>query len=318
MGPVDQGSPFGDQVLAVVQQGSQVSGRADSEPDRRQLRFTSGDPGDRQRINRVGFALAELAATLPGGHQRGHLDHGNRPRRLPAQEVGLWVGIQLAIAGLLIVGGAAAVGDALNAAAAWWMVYAVIVDLGTLGAIAWLIRCEGVTYRSLLGPPAAVWQIALGALGVLAATLPAVAYGTEVTKAFYGDATLPMFAMVDVPVWASVFAVLLGPLLAELAEPVAYLGILLPWLERRIRRSWLAATVVVAIWAAEHAFYPLLTDDGGLDLAFAAYRVVSVLPFLAVWTAIYYAFGRRLLPIMVARLVFNGGTAIAVALNLIQ
>jgi Type II CAAX prenyl endopeptidase Rce1-like len=232
--------------------------------------------------------------------------------------IGLWVGIQLAIAGLLIVGGAAAVGDALNAAAAWWMVYAVIVDLGTLGAIAWLIRREGVTYRSLLGPPAAVWQIALGALGVLAATLPAVAYGTEVTKAFYGDATLPMFAMVDVPVWASVFAVLLGPLLAELAEPVAYLGILLPWLERRIRRSWLAATVVVAIWAAEHAFYPLLTDDGGLDLAFAAYRVVSVLPFLAVWTAIYYAFGRRLLPIMVARLVFNGGTAIAVALNLIQ
>jgi hypothetical protein len=111
---------------------------------------------------------------------------------------------------------------------------------------------------------------------------------------------------------------LVGPLLAELAEPVAYLGILLPWLERRISRSWLAATVVVVIWAAEHAFYPLLTNDGGLDLAFAAYRVVSVLPFLAVWTAIYYAFGRRLLPIMVARLVFNGGSAIAVALNLIQ
>jgi hypothetical protein len=120
--------------------------------------------------------------------------------------IGLWVGIQLAIAGLLIVGGAAAVGDALNAAAAWWMVYAVIVDLGTLGVIAWLIRRQGVTYRSLLGPPAAVWQVALGALGVLAATIPAVAYGTEVTKAFYGDATLPMFAMVDVPVWASVFA----------------------------------------------------------------------------------------------------------------
>jgi hypothetical protein len=65
--------------------------------------------------------------------------------------IGLWVGIQLAIAGLLIVGGAAAVGDALNAAAAWWMVYAVIVDLGTLGAIAWLIRREGVTYRSCSG-----------------------------------------------------------------------------------------------------------------------------------------------------------------------
>jgi Type II CAAX prenyl endopeptidase Rce1-like len=115
-----------------------------------------------------------------------------------------------------------------------------------------------------------------------------------------------------------VFAVLVGPLLTELAEPVVYLGILLPWLERRIGRSWLAAGVVVVVWAAEHAFYPLLTTDGGLDLGFAVYRVVSVLPFLAVWTALYHALGRRLLPIMAARLVFNGGTAIAVALNLVQ
>jgi hypothetical protein len=70
-------------------------------------------------------------------------------------------------------------------------------------------------------------------------------------------------------------------------------------------------------WAAEHAFAPLLTTDGGLDLVLAGYRVVSVLPFLAVWTALYYAFGRRLLPIMVARWVFNGGSALAVALNLV-
>jgi hypothetical protein len=37
-----------------------------------------------------------------------------------------------------------------------------------------------------------------------------------------------------------------------------------------------------------------------------------------VWTALYYAFSRRLLPVMVARLVFNAGPAIAAALNLIQ
>jgi hypothetical protein len=120
-----------------------------------------------------------------------------------------------------------------------------------------------------------------------------------------------MFARVDVPVWASVFVVLVVPVLTELAEPVAYLGGLLPWLERRIGRSWLAAAAVVAIWAAEHAL------ARSYDLVFAGYRGVSVLPFLAVWTALYYAFGRRLLPIMVARWVFNGGTALAVALNLV-
>jgi hypothetical protein len=231
--------------------------------------------------------------------------------------IGLWVGVQLVAAGLLIASGASAAGHALNAAGAWWMIDAVVVDLGTLAVIGWLIRREGISYRSLLGPPAAVWQVALGALGVLAATVPAVFCGAEINKAFYGDAALPMFAVVDVPPWASVFGILVVPVLTELAEPVAYLGVLLPWLERRIGRSWLAAPAVVVIWAAEHAFVPLLTRDGGLDLVFAGYRVVSVLPFLAVWTALYYAFGRRLLPIMVARWVFNGGSAVAVALNLV-
>jgi len=58
-------------------------------------------------------------------------------------------------------------------------------------------------------------------------------------------------------------------------------------------------------------------SGGSLDLGVAAYRVVSVLPFLATWTALYYAVGRRLLPIMAARWVFNGGTAPALALGLV-
>jgi membrane protease YdiL (CAAX protease family) len=107
-----------------------------------------------------------------------------------------------------------------------------------------------------------------------------------------GQATAPMFAVVDLPSWASVVSVLVVPLLAELAELVAYLGVVLPPLERRLGRAWLAATIVVVVWAAEHALYPLLTDGGGgLDLGFAAYRVGSVLPFLAICTALYYALG---------------------------
>jgi hypothetical protein len=63
--------------------------------------------------------------------------------------------------------------------------------------------------------------------------------------------------------------------------------------------------------------YPLVVSGGGLDWGFAAYRVGSVLPFLAIWTALYYALGRRLLPIMAARWVFNGATAAALALGLV-
>jgi hypothetical protein len=238
---------------------------------------------------------------------------------LVGTRVALWLGVQLGVAGLLVLGRATATGgQALNRVAGWWMVYGALIDLGTLGVIGWLLRRDGGAYRSLLGPPTTAWQVTLGALGVLAASVPAVVFSGELTSALYGDAIAPMFAMVDVPPVASAFSVLVVPLLAELAEPVAYLGVVLPRLEERLGRPWLAATIVVAVWAAEHACYPLLVSGGSLDLEFATYRVESVLPFLAIWTALYYALGRRLLPIMAARWVFNGGTAVALALGLVE
>jgi hypothetical protein len=237
---------------------------------------------------------------------------------LVATRVALWLGVQLLLAGLLVLVGVAATGQALNEAAGWWMVYGALVDLGTLGVIFWLLRRDGGSYRDLLGPPTAAWQVALGGLGGLGASVPAVVFSGELTSALYGDDAIPpMFAVVDLPPLASVVSVLVVPLLTELAEPVAYLGVVLPRLEARLGRSWLAATIVVVVWAAEHAFFPLLTSGGGLDLEFAAYRVGSVLPYLAIWTALYYALGRRLLPIMAARWAFNGGTALALALGLV-
>jgi hypothetical protein len=234
---------------------------------------------------------------------------------LVATRIALWLGVQLLAAGLLVAGGATAGGQPLNAVAAWWMVYGALVDLGTLGIIGWLLGRDGRSYRGLLGPPTPAWQVALGAVGVLAASVPAMVFSGELTSAVYGEGTAPMFAVVDVPPLASVVSVLVVPLLAELAEPVTYLGVVLPRLEERIGPAWVAAAIVVVIWAAEHALYPLLVSDGGLDFRFAAYRVGSVLPFLATWTAAYYALGRRLLPVMAARWVVNGGTALAVALG---
>ena len=238
---------------------------------------------------------------------------------LVGTRMGLWLGVQLGLAGLLLlVGQAATGGQALDEAAGWWMVYGALVDLGTLGVIGWLLRRDGGSYRGLLGPPTTAWPVALGALGVLAASVPAVVFSGEVTSALYGDGAIaPMFAVVDVPPLASIFSVLVVPLLAELAEPVAYLGVVLPRLERRLGRPWLAATIVVALWAGEHALYPLLVSGGELDWEFAAYRAVSVLPYLAAWTAAWYALGRRLLPIMAARWVLNAGTALALTLGLV-
>jgi len=49
--------------------------------------------------------------------------------------IALWIGVQLLLTGLLVLGGQMAAGRALNDAAGWWMVYGALVDLGTLGVI---------------------------------------------------------------------------------------------------------------------------------------------------------------------------------------
>lgn len=254
----------------------------------------------RRRLNPHPFAASVGAALLVVGVR-----------------VMLWVGVQLLVAAVIVFGGFHGSREAFNAAAGWWMAYAALIDLGTLAVVWWLMHRHRISYRDLLGPPAAGWQVALGALAVVAATAPAVFFSAELTTGVYGDASSPLLSVVDVPPLAAAFSALVVPLLTELGEPVAYLGVVLPRLERAIGRSWIAAPIVVAIWAVEHAFFPILIRDGGIDLAFAAYRVASVLPFLAIWTAAYYAFGRRLLPIMAARWVFNGGMAFALALGLV-
>jgi hypothetical protein len=234
---------------------------------------------------------------------------------LVAIRVTLWIAAQLLVAGVILLAGAARADAAFNAAAGWWMVYGSLVDLGTLAAVFWILRRTGASYRDILAPRARVWQTGLGVVAMLVATVPAVFFSAELTIAMFGTDTPPMLALVDVPALASAFSILVWPALAELAEPVAYLGIVLPALERRLGRPWLAATIVVAVWSIEHAFFPMVLAGGGIDAPFAAYRVLSVLPFLAIWTALYYAFGRRLLPLMIGRWIFNGGTALAVGLG---
>lgn len=237
------------------------------------------------------------------------------PALLVAVRIALPVGLQLLMSGLVLVAGGSALRSPMNVVAGWWVVYASLVDLATLGVLLWLIRREGISYRSLLGPPARAWQLALGALAVLAASLPAVFFSATLNTAVYGDVAPPILAIVDLPPLASAFSVLIWPLLISLAEPVAYLGVVLPRLERFTGRSTIAAAILVAVWAAEHAFLPVLLADGGIDLVFAASRVASVLPFMAIWTAVYFALGRRLLPIMVGQGIFNAGTALGIALG---
>jgi hypothetical protein len=51
---------------------------------------------------------------------------------LVAARIGLWAGLQLVVAGLMIANGAVPAGQALNAAAGWWIAYAGLSTLAPL------------------------------------------------------------------------------------------------------------------------------------------------------------------------------------------
>ena len=211
---------------------------------------------------------------------------------------GLWLGVQLGLAGLLLVVGQAATGgQALNEVAGWWMVYMALVDLGTLGVLfcCWAARAAAISGcwgrrpppgRSPWARPGAGGQRARGGVQRRAHQRPLRPGRHPAQLRDRGPAPGPAWSCWWCRCWPSWPS--RSPTWAWSCPA-----------EQRLGRPWLAAAIVVALWVAEHALYPLLVQGGGLDWGFAAYRVGSVLLYLAAWTATYYALGRRL-PIMAA------------------
>lgn len=222
--------------------------------------------------------------------------------------------VQLVLASVLAATGAA---QPVNAAAGWWMVYGTIVDVGALALLAWLIRREGIGVRSLLGPAAPrIPRDLLIGLGLALALIPAIAVSALITRLVYGDALPPQIAVVDLPLPAAIYSVLVWPLGWAVVEQLTYLGYALPRLEALTGRSWLAATLVAGFWAVQHAALPLLlTGDGALDWTFLIYRIVSSLPVTAAVTLLYFVVRRRLLPLMTAHWLSNTAAAASASVS---
>lgn len=91
VGSVGKRGAFEQQVVAVVQQGTQVRGWSHGEPHRRQCGVAGGDPGDRQGVNRVCLALPDLGSAFARGHQGGDLGH--RPVAGPVGAISNRIGV---------------------------------------------------------------------------------------------------------------------------------------------------------------------------------------------------------------------------------
>ncbi len=239
------------------------------------------------------------------------------PALLIAFRAGLWIVIQLSAAGLLLLTTRTSLERSFEEVAGWWMVYGTLVDVGTLALLAVLLSRESRRFGDLIGPRSGWLRTGLLGVGVVIATVPAVVVTSLIGSAWYGDAR-PLFDVVDLPVLATAHSILIWPLVAEITEGLVFLAYALPRLEAGLASRGLAAATVVVAWSLSAAVYPILLTDGRIDLGFAVYRAVSLLPVLAVWTALYLILGRRLVPIVIAMWLLNAGTALAIALDLMN
>lgn len=192
---------------------------------------------------------------------------------------------------------------------AWWPVSAIAVSLANLGALAVLIRDEGIRYADLL-------SFSRGTAGrdLLAAvllTLPAIAAAAPIVflpGLLYADPLAPTRVMYQpLPPVVAAVALVLFPVTVALSELPNYFGYVMPRLEALGGRAWAAVALPALFLALQHCALPLV-----FDWRFVAYRAGTFALFaLLLGVALHWR--PRLMPyLMVSHFLMDLATAWAV------
>jgi uncharacterized protein len=187
-----------------------------------------------------------------------------------------------------------------QAAAPWWIVYGTLIDVGCLVLLARLARREGIRLADLIS----IQRQRLGrdlllGLGFIPLyVILAMAGGIITGILMYGAAPAPAI-MVPLPIWGTLYSLIVWPIIWAFAEEMTYQGYALPRIEALSGRAWLAVLIVSFGWAIQHSALPIMTD-----WRFAAYRFASCLPIGLILPIIYLR-TRRLVPFILAHWAAN-------------
>jgi hypothetical protein len=189
-------------------------------------------------------------------------------------------------------------------AAAWLPVYGTLIDLGCIGLLVWLARREGIQLRDLIGfdRQRLVGDILLG-LALIPPSLLFIAAGNYASNwLVYGTFGMPQI-FVPLPLWATLYAVLIFPLVWGIIEQTTYNGYVLTRLQALSGRTALSVVVVALVWSFQHAVMPLTFDRD-----FIIYRLISPIPHSLFVTLVYLRI-RRIMPLATAHWLMDGGAA---------
>jgi len=187
-----------------------------------------------------------------------------------------------------------------QAAAPWWIVSGTLIDIGCLILLVKLTRREGIRLidlinfqRERLGRDLLL-GLGLTVLFIILAMIGGMVAGPLI----YGSIPVPAI-MVPLPLWGTLYSLLIWPLIWAFAEELTYQGFALPRLEVLAGKKWLAVLIVSFGWAIQHSALPLLGD-----WRWAVYRFASSLLIGIVLPIIFFR-TRRLLPFILAHWAAN-------------
>jgi hypothetical protein len=214
----------------------------------------------------------------------------------------LGVGAQAVVAIILFLGASP---TPLHDAEPWLPVYATLIDAGCLALLWRLTRREGIGLFDLINFERSriVRDVLLG-LALIPASLVLIFGGTYAAGwIVYGAVQQPYF-LEGLPLWASLYGVLVFPFLWGLTEQMTYNGYLLPRFQVLSRSTSVAVAVVAFVWAMQHSFMPLT-----FDAKFMEYRLLASVPNSLFETLLYLRL-RRVVPFAFAHALMDGATVL--------
>jgi hypothetical protein len=194
-------------------------------------------------------------------------------------------------------------------AAPWLPLYGSLVDIGCLSFLWWLSRREGLTLLDLMSfeRKRLARDMLLG-IALIAPSLVFILAGNiGANYLVYGQLGMPEIFQ-PLPLPATLYGVIVFPLLWGLTEQTTYNGYVLPRFEVLAGNTALAVAVVSLVWAFQHAVMPLT-----FDARFIVYRLLSPIPFSIFITLVYLRI-RRIVPLATAHWLMDGGDAFAAGL----
>jgi len=187
-----------------------------------------------------------------------------------------------------------------QAAAPWWIVYGTLIDIGCFVLLARLARREGIRLLDLISFQRQHLRrdLLLGVGFIPIYVILATAGGIIAGLLVYGATSAPA-VMVPLPLWGTLYSLIVWPIIWAFAEEMTYQGYALPRLEVLLGRTWLAVIIVGFGWAIQHSALPLMAD-----WRWALYRFGSSL-LIGIVLPIIYLRTRRLLPFIIAHWAAN-------------